>query len=412
MSGSDAIRHANDVLARHSDLLVEAWERGGIVRDEDNARAVNALVQSRALVDIDGTFRLATNLKRHYDAVAHRSRSYAVGDDLRAMVDALLKNAASLREAIIDGRAEASAEFASDYQDALSDLVQSIDGSVAQLRALTDSDYGNVSSFADKHRQNDHYSERVRSVMDSLALIETSTPLREMCRDPVLESQGRMFSRQIGNRIGSHHATLMEVHRTLGENLYRIRRIGPFVRNIQRLALHMTREPEWRPPEHLPEDDPNPSWMAISQPIIVRSSPDALDPVAEPILVDVTQATARPADPTAARLRTTGTMEDDALEVLEAEAPDDPLLIAYDLMADAAQIEPASARAWHMEGRVDADLDIWLMFVQSQAAKDGSTAGCVANERHAPFGNMDGVMWLEDVVLEPLVFEAEIEVAA
>lgn len=402
MSGSEAIRHANELIARHSDILVEAWERGGVIRDEDNARAINALVQSRALVEIDGTFRLATNLKRHYDAVAHRSRSYAVGDDLKAMLDALLKNATSLREALVEGRMEAAAEFASDYQDALSDLVQSIDGSVAQLRALTDSEYGNVAGFADKRRQNQHYSDRVRTVMDSLALIETSTPLSNMSRDPVLETQARMFTRQLGNRLGSHHAALMEVHRTLGENLYRIRQIGPFVRNIQRLALHFAREPEWRPPEDVQDEGGMPTWIRISDPVPVRSSPDALDPVAEPVLTDIARATAAPADPTAARMRTKGLMEDDALEIVELEAPDDPLLVEYDYMADAAQTGETSARAWHRHRNIDIELDIWLMFVQAQAAKDGTSAACMAQERHAPSTVMDGVLWLEDVVLEPV----------
>lgn len=400
MSGSEAIRHVNELIARHSDLLVDAWERGGLIRDEDNARAVNALVQSRALVELDGTFRLATNLKRHYDAVAHRSRSYTVGDDLKAMLDALLKNAASLREAVVDGRADAAAEFASDYQDALSDFVQSIDGSVAQLRALTDTDYGNVAGFGDKRRQNEHYSERVRSVMDSLALIETSAALHDMCRDAILETQARMFTRQLGNRLGSHHAALMEIHRTLGENLYRIRRVGPFVRNIQRLALHLAREPEWRPPEDIPDDAGRPPWVMIAAPITVRSSPDPLDPAAEQILGDIARTTAAPADPTAARLRVKGVMEEDALQAVEVEAQDDPLLVEYDHMADSAQIEPASARRWHGTGRVDADLEIWLMFVQAQASKDGMSAGCVARERHSPSGPMEGVLWLEDIMLE------------
>lgn len=400
MSGSDSVRHANELLARHSEVLVEAWERGGIVRDEDNARAINALVQSRALVEIDGTFRLATNLKRHYDAVAHRNRSYAVGDDLKAMIDALVKNAASLREALVEGRVEAAAEFASDYQDALSDLIQSIDGSVAQLRALTDSEYGNVAGFGDKRRQNQHYSDRVRAVMDSLALIETSEAIRDMSRDPVLDTQARMFARQLGGRIGSHHAALMEVHRTLGENLYRIRHIGPFVRNIQRLALHFSREPEWRPPEDIVDQEKMPAWARISNPIPVRSSPDVLDPVADPVLSEIARSTAGPTDQTAARLRSKGLMEDDALQTVELEQPDDPLLVEYDHMADAAQSEPTSARAWHEIGRVNVELDIWLMFVQAQAAKDGTTAGCTAKELHTPSTVMDGVMWLEDVVLE------------
>ena len=400
MSGSESVRHSNELMARHSDVLVEAWERGGVIRDEDNARAVNALVQARALVEIDGTFRLATNLKRHYDAVAHRSRSYAVGDDLRAMLDALLKNASSLREALVDGRMEAAAEFASDYQDALSDLVQSIDGSVAQLRALTESEYGNVASFADKRRQNEHYSDRVRAVMDSLSLIETSEQLRDMSRDPVLDVQARMFARQLGGRLGSHHSALMEIHRTLGENLYRVRRIGPFVRNIQRLTLHFAREPEWRPPEEVASEGTRPSWFMISEPITVRSSPDPLDPVCEPILIDAARATATPADQTAARLRTKGILEDDALEIVEVEQPDDPLLVEYDHMADAAQHEIVSAREWHRRKHIDVEVDIWLMFVQSQAAKDGASAGCTARDLHSPSKIIDGVLWLEDVELE------------
>jgi hypothetical protein len=234
-----------------------------------------------------------------------------------------------------------------------------------------------------------------------LDLITSSEKVEDILSRSELQEQRDLYTNLVVVPANRHLGTLLAIGKTIGENLFRLRRVGEALKSMKRLRLHMERNPEWRIPEPIATDVPHNPWMLIADPIRVVSYPDVGATYAEEDLAPTAAGLRKPNSPTAMTTRTKGIMEKDAYATSEIVIEDDSMMIHYDLLTDHGYLSPTSAREWHASQRIDQPLDLWLLFVHGQAEHDGPETGCRAKAVHRAHDRTDGTLMLVDVVLEP-----------
>jgi len=388
-------------MSTHADVLTEAWETGSVTRQVDNGRGIDTLVTAKALVPFDAGYVLSSDLKHHFDLVAQRNRTYAAGSDVRALLDAALEQASSISDAMLESRFEDAEIHGRGFLEAASDLHQAFEGSVRQLKAVTDMRYGDVPSISDKRRQNRYFERRQRAISEALDMITSSEKVEETFSRSELQEQRDLYRRLVVVPANRHLGTLLAIAKTIGENLFRLRRVGEAFKRMKQLRLHMERNPEWRPPEPMADDIPRNPWMLIADPIEIVSYPDVGAIDAEEGLSTTAAGLKGPGEASCKSTRPKGVMEKDAYETTEIVIEDDPMIIQYDLMTDQGFRTPTSAREWHSSKRIEQPLDLWLLFVHGQAEHDGTDTGCRASHIYRPHERSEGTLMLVDVILEP-----------
>lgn len=400
------MRNAHEAVPGHlrqlnasSALLAEVYSNNSISITPDNKREINGLIQAGVLMDADDAYKITRHLKRHLDAIMRRKRTYAVGENVRAQIESLNSLAVMCEQYARQGMIENQSDHANEFEDIVFEIYQDIDATLSHLRALVDSEFGDVAGFSDKSRQNDHYLKRIEEAADTFALLEEAEVAQTLRGNPILEVQSRVYRRQLISRLPAWRSAFLDIANVLRQHVHALRRVEPKARMLRRLAFHLQRDQSYDPPEEPRPNETIDSWMRVVEGVRIETHPQAHHPAQEETLRQI--AANIPIEATRLRnTRNAGEIAADGLEAtIEIEMETTPWRTHYDALLKSAADGPASALAWHQKTDMAIGIDLWLLYVHAVASANDESWSYDMISQIMPHGPFDGVLWIEDIVL-------------
>lgn len=369
MKSHSVLLSALGALAGHKDLIKEAYERGTVQRNTDNARDVMTLHQYRILVaDGPDEYHLSRALSRFLDDVTQRQRLYEyLGEGIAPLNERIYDLKAEFVSAVREGKTDEMDVIAGYFCDACNDLADAISTSLSRLLVQAESRFGVASSLAAKLRQNEHYLRQAEHISQALSALDRSQDgLWEIHEgDPLYEDLTGPYNRLVTRRLGEWNAEVLRVTSILKNFLFRLRQIAPDVRRLRDFADFLHHNPAYEPPD-LTDRRSLPSWLHRDPGMLLASYPDIHDESMGPELESIAQKLPAP-KVVVPRVRAAGTLSQPAGQKarIKVSVPPEQTMLYRFVTAATASLTPVSARKWnHVEGQeLGLADDLWLWLV-------------------------------------------------
>lgn len=351
--------HAN----RH--LIAATYCNGGVGIDAENQRKVRQLQQHRVLIPyFQDDFRLSPSFERHLDEVFQRQRSYAIGANFGELINRLPQLIVEYVTASHESRVEDQDEYATEFSVGVFELASLVGNELLNLRVITENQFANVSTLAEKRRQNAFYLDRAEKIGETIALLEGEHLLGTLESSSVLKPLFVVYQHQILVRLQEWRATHMDITAVLKAFLYRLRQVEPDARRIRAFAHFLRKNPDYQPPE-VEEIQTLPDWSSRFAGLRLKVHPDLSCAQTREALAEVARTIPAAAisivrERAAGRLLEDGTAK--AVNIIQPK----PVQRAFHryLEAASAALAPLSAVVWKRQQQEFASLDddAWLLY--------------------------------------------------
>lgn len=250
---SDLVINHLSELNKYKELVATAYHQGSVDTsdDPDRGRGLYRLNQARILVPYrEGTYRLATSLSKHLDEVLQIERLYSVvGSDVGDLAQRLPEIVDLVAHAAFDSRLDDLYRYIDEFDRAVFELADSVTAALQFLRILADNRFANVSTYAEKRRQNEFYLERVKRISEALGAIQSNNMIHSLETTPEGERLLETYRSQIANHLSEWRAQLLDITAILREYLFRIRQIELIARRMRAFELFLKRTPNYVAPD-------------------------------------------------------------------------------------------------------------------------------------------------------------------
>ena len=374
-ASSDLVIKYLEVLHRQRVVLAEVYHRGSVGRSDDNARAIYELQQNRALVPFtQDSYRLASSLARHLDEVLQKERMYAaVGANIGELAARLPFLIDETEKAHLEGRQDDADSYADNFNSAVFDLADSISNALQYLRMLADNRFANVSTLAEKQRQNEYYIGRAERISEALRHLQMEDLAESLEDRPGCESLAVAFRSQLAGRLPEWRASLLDITDILKSYLYRLRQVEPAARRLRAFAQFLKRNPDYVAPDVDEMAEP-PAWALRAKPLKLKARPDLADSATSEALADLARSLPA-AKVVVKREAKLGVLAEDgaapSASVVISPKPYQQAFAGF-LSTVAASDAPVSAMTWKRShpGFDNLPGDIWLHCVLYEAAME------------------------------------------
>lgn len=354
-----------ELLHANRELIAAAYGHGGIVMNEDNQRRIRQLQQHRVLLPyLQDDFRISPSLGRHLDEVFQRQRSYVVGANFGELIHRLEQLLGEYVNASHEGRLQDQDEYQSEFDIGVFELAALVGDELLNLRVITENQFANVSTQAEKRRQNEFYLNRAEKIGETIALLEGESLLVTLAASSLLKPLLVVYQHQVLKRLPQWRATHMDITAVLKAYLYRLRQVEPNAKRIRALAHFLRKNPDYQPPE-AQSLQTLPAWSSRFAGLRLKVHPDlALSPTRD-ALVEMAKSIAC-AKISIFRQRLAGRLVEGGTDKQVRFIEPKPVQLAfrrYLLDATAAEF-PLSAIGWKRQQRDfdGLDDDAWLLY--------------------------------------------------
>jgi hypothetical protein len=366
------INHLSE-LYKHKELVAAAYHRGSVDKsdDPDNGRGLYRLNQARILVPYrEGTYRLATSLAKHLDEVLQIERLYSVvGANAAELAERLPAIANDMAHAVFEARTDDVDRYIDEFDRAVFELADSVTGALQYLRILADNNFANVSTYAEKRRQNEYYLERVERISKALGALQSNNLIHVLESTPEGERLLEAYRSQIANHLSEWRAQLLDITAILRDYLFRTRQIELTARRMRAFEHFLRRTPSYVPAD-LEVDGNAPTWARHATGFALAAHPCVQESAHDEILLDIARAIPAVISPTVTPSRLGTLLPDVPVTPDDAEGQTKPWQVAMAILLESVGPTPISALEWKA-GRPElatlAD-DIWLLCVLHEEA--------------------------------------------
>lgn len=374
MKSHSVLQGALGALATHRELIQEAYERGTIRRNVDNARDVMTLNQYRILVaDGPDEYHLSRVLSRFLDDVTQRQRLYEyLGEGIAPLNERIYDLKTEFISAAREGKMDEMDVIAGHFCDACNDLSDAISTSLSRLLVQAESRFGVVGSLSAKLRQNEHYLRQAENISQALSALDRSQDISWEIHegDPLYEDLTEPYNRLVSRRLGEWNAEVMRVTSILKNFLFRLRQIAPDVRRLRDFADFLHHNPAYEPPDFTDRRS-MPTWLHRDPGMPLCTHPDIRDQSMGPELEAIAQKLPAP-KVIVPRVRAAGALSQPTGQKakIRISVPPEQLSLRRFIAAAVASPAPISARQWNRSegGELGLADDLWLWLVMQ--AKD------------------------------------------
>lgn len=398
-----------EVLHANRHLIAAAYCQGGIALEDENQRRIRQLMQHRVLIPyFQQDFRISPTLGRHLDEVFQRQRSYAVGANFGELTNRLRQLIIEYMTASHENRLEDQEDYAAEYDAGVFELASLINDELLSLRAITENQFANVSTMAEKQRQNEFYLDRAEKIGETIALLEGQSLLGTLSDSPLLKPLLEVYQHQVLVRLAGWRSTHMDITAVLKAFLYRLRQIEPHARRIRAFAHFLRKNPDYQPPES-ESVQTLPAWSSRYAGLRLKTHPDLSISQSREALAEIAQSIPS-AKISIVRVRAAGRLiNDGAVNSVRVIQPK-PVQLAFHRYLQAAcdALVPLSAIGWKRKQPEFSRLndDAWLLYavhsieMLGKSIKTGRLRGLEVKRYEAPTEHVrSGNIVIKDVAL-------------
>lgn len=398
-----------EVLHANRHLIAAAYCQGGIALEDENQRRIRQLMQHRVLIPyFQQDFRISPTLGRHLDEVFQRQRSYAVGANFGELTNRLRQLIIEYMTASHENRLEDQEDYAAEYDAGVFELASLINDELLSLRAITENQFANVSTMAEKQRQNEFYLDRAEKIGETIALLEGQSLLGTLSDSPLLKQLLEVYQHQVLVRLAGWRSTHMDITAVLKAFLYRLRQIEPHARRIRAFAHFLRKNPDYQPPES-ESVQTLPAWSSRYAGLRLKTHPDLSISQSRQALAEIAQSIPS-AKISIVRERAAGRLINDcAVNSVRVIQPK-PVQLAFHRYLQAAcdALVPLSAIGWKRKQPEFSRLndDAWLLYavhsieMLGKSIKTGRLRGLEVKRYEAPTEHVrSGNIVIKDVAL-------------
>jgi hypothetical protein len=292
MAGYDAGQVAELLrkIGSHDELLANAYVYGSVVTDQAEQRTINLLHKAGLLRPDDepGEFRITTDFKRMLNRLMRKQSSYRQLTDMGKVIEALDETVYDFQQAVQEKQSD-DAEF---YLDQLDDLLyETKDGlntNLENMHYAIVSQFGFVSTLANKIRQNERYLNHAQNLLTELQQIDP-----ESCYEWINWPCPNDFARKITGFIYWFNQTLPRLRFIIDNmrlSLFRLRRDEKQASQLRNMARYLRQHPEFELNEQLFEEPGFPESLKFAPAMKLCSYVDPHNTAIETPLMNLVQA--------------------------------------------------------------------------------------------------------------------------
>lgn len=398
-----------EVLHANRELIAAAYCQGGVALEDANQRRIRQLMQHRVLIPyFQQDFRISPTLGRHLDEVFQRQRSYAVGANFGELTNRLRQLIVEFMTASHENRLEDQEDYAAEYDAGVFELASLIHDELLSLRAITENQFANVSTMAEKQRQNEFYLDRAEKIGETIALLEGQSLLGTLSDSPLLKPLLEVYQHQVLVRLAGWRSTHMDITAVLKAFLYRLRQIEPNARRIRAFAHFLRKNPDYQTPES-ESVQTLPTWSSRYAGLRLKTHPDLSISQSREALAEIAHSIPS-AKISIVRERAAGRLiNDGAVNSVRVIQPK-PVQLAFHRYLQAAcdALVPLSAIGWKRKQPEFSRLedDAWLLYavhsieMLGKSIKTGRLRGLEVKRYEAPVVHVrSGNIVIKDVAL-------------
>lgn len=271
----DSVVNHLSLLHKQQDLIATMYSTGHVVRSDDNSKALNQLLQIRAIrinQTLEGSYRLSPTLTKLLNEATHRARNYGVSADFGEQMSRLNKMLDDYSHAHFDGRTEDVHILQADIDGTLYEIAEEMNEFLLHVRTAAENNFGNVRTYKEKERQSQHYLEQLERIVKALALFDEATILEDLAA-PEREPLEALYHSHVLDNLSRWRSATSDITHVLKIYLHKVRTVEPRARRIRALQLFLRRHPEYE--VRVPDEYPTiPEWAYQHEPLKIRLEPD------------------------------------------------------------------------------------------------------------------------------------------
>ncbi|WP_372881830.1 hypothetical protein [Psychromonas sp.] len=322
MAGYDAGQVAELLrkIGAHDELLANAYVYGSVAADEPEQRTISLLHKAGLLRPDEepGEFRITTDFKRMLNRLMRKQSSYRQLTDMGKVIEALEETVYDYQQAV-QAKQRDDAEF---YLDQLDDLLyETKDGlntNLENMHYAIVSQFGFVSTLANKIRQNERYLNHAQNLITELQQIDP-----ESCYEWINWACPNDFARKITGFIYWFNQTLPRLRYIIDNmrlSLFRLRRDEKQASQLRNMARFLRQHPEFELSDNIFEEPTLPECLKIAPVMQLCSYVDPRNTAIETPLIALVQSLRKQNNPPAIKQRESAEVTISSIETLVYES--------------------------------------------------------------------------------------------
>ena len=279
------------LIGKHADQLMQAYVSGHLDEASFSEQALNRLVKARVVwrPDEQQALCLRPAVNELIASLTEDERKRQINADVAGQLDQIRTRVNSFRDAQYKGDYAASEHHFQLLTEKVHDMVGQFSDAIDSLWNRLNSDFGFVSSLADKIRENELAQKQLRRLLDGFELID----FNEMI--DLAEGNGplrKLLVSQLQASISDHAGSLLEVQKRLVELMARFRQQQERAMLISNMSAFLKQHPNFSVGDYANRSNV-PAVVNQAKPIVARAAA-ALDRLADQqILAELVRAIPR-----------------------------------------------------------------------------------------------------------------------
>lgn len=266
-------------LAKHSDLVAEAYEGSISGGDRQRNAAIEALFNMSVLMAYDeDEFRLNPRIR---EFISDHFSSYQVLQALRRVSGTMhqaREQWSELRRLKATGSVRDQSRLESALDESIVEIAYSIEQNLAMLHSLISTQYGNVDDLTSKLRQNRFYARQVDTFLRDVESIDAFVEI--VSNEAIaagLPYVRNVVTRRLGAKRLNWTSQIKDAQNAISKRLFEARLMEKQLRRLSRFALWLGRNKTMDGWE-VDVDEKTSNAVVGAQTLGFRPQPDVFDP--------------------------------------------------------------------------------------------------------------------------------------
>lgn len=233
------------LIGKHADGLMQAYLSGHLNEADFSELALNKLIKARVLwrPDEQQPLCLRPAVNELIASLTEDERKRQINADVAGQLDQIRTRVESMRDAKYRGDYAASELHFQLLTENVHDMVGQFADAIDSLWNRLNSDFGFVSSLADKIRENALAQKQLRRLLDGFELIDFNE-LIDLARDD--GALRKLLVSQLQASLSDHAGSLLEVQKRLVELMARFRQQQERAMLISNMSAFLKQHPNFR----------------------------------------------------------------------------------------------------------------------------------------------------------------------